>query len=163
MPVTSVPLVAVPLVALAKADAAPGAATKSSFGDNSNNPPSFVDTTVLPSAGEFKSPIFDNKAKPDATIVADIAAAAIVPNPIVAAVNQPYTEYAAYRIAAPTIPFNTLPTLPNGPMIDDIFSPIAPKVLSSNQTIQLIGSNMSNNASKSGNNTLPIVDAIPVN
>ena len=38
--------------------AAPGAAIKSSFLDNSNKPPSLVDTWVLPSAGENISPVF---------------------------------------------------------------------------------------------------------
>ena len=34
----------------------PGAAAKSSFGDNSNKPPSLVETWVLPSAGDLTSP-----------------------------------------------------------------------------------------------------------
>ena len=49
-----------PCAALAIALEAPGATTKSSFGESSNKPPSLVDIRVLPSAAESTSPAFEN-------------------------------------------------------------------------------------------------------
>ena len=62
----------------------PGAAMKSSFGESSNNPPSFVDTCVLPSAGENISPA-GSALLIAATTVAIPAAIAIAPTPKVIA------------------------------------------------------------------------------